>query len=62
MIHIIFAFMAGVLVGLAYMHKRYTNMMRSHLAELKEIQLAQAKNEGMLEALRIVRGVEEETE
>ena len=54
------AFIAGVAVGIRYMHNKYNQQMLDNLKELEQLKLGDAKLRGMLKALQMIHGIEEE--
>lgn len=57
MSNIILAYIIGVLCGVGYMYLKYGKTMQRHMRELDQIRLNNAKIEGELEILQIVKGV-----
>lgn len=55
------AFIAGVAVGIRYMYNKYNQQMVNNLKELEQLKLGDAKLRGMLEALQMIHGIEEES-
>jgi hypothetical protein len=55
------AFIFGVAVGIRYMYDKYNQQMLDNLKTLEELKLGDAKLRGMLDALKIVRGIKDTT-
>lgn len=52
------AFIAGVGVGIRYMHNKYDQQMINHRKKIEELSLLGAKLNGMAEALMISHGID----
>jgi hypothetical protein len=57
----VFAFIAGVAVGIRYMYNKYNQQMLNNLKTLEELKLGDAKIRGMLDALKTVNGIDDTT-
>lgn len=57
----ILAFITGIAISIRYMHNKYDQQMVGYLKELEELKLGDAKLRGMLDALKVVRGIDDTT-
>ena len=55
------AFIAGVAVGIRYMHNKYNQQMLNNMKELEKIKLSDAKLRGMLDVLKTINGIDDTT-